>query len=403
MKSIEFKNVSKRYEDVSVIEDLNMTIEQGEFVVLVGPSGCGKSTTLRMIAGLESITDGDLMIGDVRANDLAPKDRDLAMVFQSYALYPHMTVRENIGFGLKIRKMPQAEIDKKVEEVAEPLGLSQLLERKPKALSGGQRQRVALGRAIVRNPSVFLFDEPLSNLDAELRVQMRAEISKLHRQLKTTSIYVTHDQIEAMTMGDKIAVLNKGHIMQFGSPMELYNFPKNTFVAGFIGTPPMNLMKVKVSDHGKTLTHASFQIKTPSRWREATEKFDGGEVILGIRPEKIGLLHEHDDWDVPAHIFGKLEMVETLGHEAIVHLICDGNKPGSGDKILAKIKPKNSPTMGLLGEHYEVTFDTRAIHLFDPNTEHRLPESRFDSQTSQEQESPTAKQNYVLSLESQGN
>ncbi|MEL7372417.1 MAG: sn-glycerol-3-phosphate ABC transporter ATP-binding protein UgpC, partial [Myxococcota bacterium] len=240
MASLQLENVYKRYGDVEVVKNVNLDIEDGDFVVLVGPSGCGKSTTLRMIAGLEEITEGTMRIGDDVVNKLSPRDRDVAMVFQSYALYPHMTVRDNISFGLKLRKMPKEEIDSRVNDAARILGLDDLLERKPKQLSGGQRQRVAMGRSIVRQPAVFLFDEPLSNLDAKLRVQMRAEIAQLHQRLGTTTVYVTHDQVEAMTLAKHIVVMNKGVVQQVGAPLELYRDPANTFVAGFIGSPSMN-------------------------------------------------------------------------------------------------------------------------------------------------------------------
>ena len=267
MAGVKFDNVAKRYGPVSVIEGLNLDIRDHEFMVLVGPSGCGKSTALRMIAGLEEISDGKVFIGDRVVNELQPKDRDVAMVFQSYALYPHMTVRQNIEFGLKIRKMPKPEMDRKVGEASETLGIAHLLDRKPKQLSGGQRQRVAVARAIVRDPSVFLFDEPLSNLDAKLRVQMRAEITKLQQRLSTTCVYVTHDQVEAMTMGHRIAVMNNGKIQQVGTPLEVYDKPANVFVAQFVGTPPMNFFSATVND-GR-LDAAKFAIPVPARLRGA--------------------------------------------------------------------------------------------------------------------------------------
>lgn len=288
MAQIIFDSVDKSFGDVRVLKNISMQIRDEEFMVFVGPSGCGKSTALRMIAGLETITHGDLSIGDRVVNTLPPKDRDVAMVFQSYALYPHMSVRENIAFGLRLRKMPSDEIDSLVANAADILGLQELLERKPKALSGGQRQRVALGRAIVRQPSVFLFDEPLSNLDAELRVHMRAELSKLQRRLKTTTVYVTHDQVEAMTLAERIVVMNAGRIEQIGAPMELYNNPSNAFVAGFIGSPQMNFLNART-------------LGMPG-------------ATCGVRPEHITISRE------PGNIPGEISHVENLGAETIVYV-----------------------------------------------------------------------------------
>src|SRR5438034_881538 len=291
MATVTFDHVSKRYGDVVAVNDLNLEIRDGEFMVLVGPSGCGKTTSLRMIAGLEEISDGTLRIGDRVVNDVAPKDRDIAMVFQSYALYPHMTVRDNLAFGLKLRKVPKADIEKRVQEAAGILDLGRLLARKPKELSGGQRQRVALGRAIVREPAVFLMDEPLSNLDAKLRVQTRAEIARLHQRLKTTIVYVTHDQVEAMTMGDRIAVMSEGHIQQVGSPQELYDYPTNRFVAGFIGSPSMNFMEVTPSgsDGAAKLEAPGITIPVPDRFRDAVRGSSSRALIAGIRPEHFEL------------------------------------------------------------------------------------------------------------------
>src|SRR5215210_2988508 len=303
MAGVRFENVAKRYGAVSVIEGLNLDIHDHEFMVLVGPSGCGKSTALRMIAGLEDITDGKVLIGDRVVNDLQPKDRDVAMVFQSYALYPHMTVRENIEFGLKIRKTPKAEMERKVAGAAETLGISQLLDRKPKQLSGGQRQRVAVARAIVRDPSVFLFDEPLSNLDAKLRVQTRAEITKLQQRLQTTCVYVTHDQIEAMTMGHRIAVMKDGRIQQIGTPLEVYDTPANVFVAQFIGTPPMNFFDATVN--GDRLDGAAFSLPLP------LPLANGSKMRAGIRPEHL------TRGNAPVRVV--VELVEPIGHEAVVH------------------------------------------------------------------------------------
>src|SRR5438034_114707 len=291
MSTVTFDHVTKKYGDVHVVKDMNLAINDGEFMVLVGPSGCGKTTSLRMIAGLEEISSGELKIGDRIVNDVPPKDRDIAMVFQSYALYPHMTVRDNMAFGLKLRKLPKSDIEKRVNEAAGILSLDKLLDRRPKALSGGQRQRVALGRAIVRGPSVFLMDEPLSNLDAKLRVQTRAEIARLHQRLKTTIVYVTHDQVEAMTMGDRIAVMSEGHIQQVGSPQELYDYPTNRFVAGFIGSPSMNFMEVTPSgsDGAAKLEAPGITIPVPDRFRDAVRGSSSRALIAGIRPEHFEL------------------------------------------------------------------------------------------------------------------
>src|SRR5437773_10144636 len=287
MATVTFDHVSKRYGDVVAVNDLNLEIRDGEFMVLVGPSGCGKTTSLRMIAGLEEISDGTLRIGDRVVNDVAPKDRDIAMVFQSYALYPHMSVRDNLAFGLKLRKVPKAEIDRRVNQTAETIQLQKLLNRKPKELSGGQRQRVALGRAIVREPAVFLMDEPLSNLDAKLRVQTRAEIARLHQRMGTTFVYVTHDQVEAMTMGTRIAVMSEGILQQVGPPQELYDHPVNRFVAGFIGSPAMNFVEATVSGSGEsaTLETAGLKVPVPGHLREAIGPTVGHKVIVGFRPD----------------------------------------------------------------------------------------------------------------------
>jgi len=288
MAKVELKGISKVYDGgVRAVDNANIVVEDKEFVVLVGPSGCGKSTTLRMVAGLEDITEGELLIDGEKMNDVPPKDRNIAMVFQNYALYPHMSVYENMAFGLRIKKVPKAEIEKRVQEAARILDIEKFLDRKPKALSGGQRQRVAVGRAIVRNPKVFLFDEPLSNLDAKLRVQMRAELSDLHLRLNATMIYVTHDQVEAMTMANKIVVMKDGWVQQIGSPLFLYNYPINKFVAGFIGSPPMNFLNVKVKDDAGSiiLDEGSFKIKAAAEHTEFLKKYVGKEVFFGIRPE----------------------------------------------------------------------------------------------------------------------
>jgi multiple sugar transport system ATP-binding protein len=369
MADIRFRNVAKRFGEVSVIEDLNLEIPDHEFIVLVGPSGCGKSTILRMIAGLEPLSGGELYIGGRLVNDVPPKDRDVAMVFQSYALYPHMTVRDNISFGLRIRKMPPAQIDAAVTEAASVLGLGELLARKPRELSGGQRQRVALGRAIVRKPAVFLFDEPLSNLDAELRVQMRAELSKLQDSLKTTTVYVTHDQVEAMTLGDRIAVLKAGKLMQVGRPLELYNTPQNLFVARFIGTPPMNILNVTLSGDGRALQHATFSAPVPEHLRPAVDAYRGKTLALGIRAEHIGE-PGRQDWRTTVELDGVIEIFEPLGHEIIVYA-----RSGDG-RILAKLEAHKLPE---IGQKIRLALNCDKIHLFDPQSEQRLAGERRDN------------------------
>ncbi|HYH07168.1 MAG TPA: sn-glycerol-3-phosphate ABC transporter ATP-binding protein UgpC [Thermoanaerobaculia bacterium] len=356
MAGVRFDNVAKRYGPVSVIEGLSLDIQDREFMVLVGPSGCGKSTALRMIAGLEEISGGKVLIGDRVVNDLQPKDRDVAMVFQSYALYPHMTVRENIEFGLRIRKTPKAEIDSKVAKASETLGIAQLLDRKPKQLSGGQRQRVAVARAIVRDPSVFLFDEPLSNLDAKLRVQMRAEITKLQQRLQTTAVYVTHDQIEAMTMGHRIAVMNLGRIQQVGSPLEVYDTPANVFVAQFIGTPPMNFFSATVT--ANRLDAAKFSIPLP-QGRRVT---NGQKVLVGVRPENIVASRE-EARGATASVHAEVDIVEPIGHQAIVH-----SRIGD-DLLVAAFDAHNMPRVG---DTIELTIELDKVHLFDAATEIRL-------------------------------
>ena len=362
MAGVTLTNVAKRFGDVSVIEGLSLDIRDQEFMVLVGPSGCGKSTALRMIAGLEETSEGTISIAGREVNNLAPKDRDIAMVFQSYALYPHMTVRENMEFGLRIRKTPRTEIDRLVTDAAGLLGISQLLDRKPKQLSGGQRQRVALGRAIVRQPAVFLFDEPLSNLDAKLRVQMRAEITKLQRRLKTTSVYVTHDQVEAMTMGHRIAVMKEGKLQQVGTPLEVYEKPQNLFVAQFIGTPPMNFFGAVIREDGALLAATKFTLAVPGSLRSLTRGKSGQRVVVGIRPENIREIGKEARGET-ARLIVDVDMVEPLGHEAIVY-------GRIGDEILvAKLDPHQVPR---IGDHVEVVLELDAIHLFDAETERRL-------------------------------
>ncbi|HEX7152922.1 MAG TPA: sn-glycerol-3-phosphate ABC transporter ATP-binding protein UgpC [Thermoanaerobaculia bacterium] len=354
MAEVVFENVGKRYGNVSVIEGLNLDIKDHEFMVLVGPSGCGKSTALRMIAGLEEITDGEVRIGDRVVNDLQPKDRDVAMVFQSYALYPHMTIRENIEFGLKIRKTPREEMERRVMSASDTLGITHLLDRKPKQLSGGQRQRVAVARAIVRDPKVFLFDEPLSNLDAKLRVQTRAEITKLQQRLQTTTVYVTHDQIEAMTMGHRIAVMNAGKIQQVGTPLEVYDKPANVFVAQFIGTPPMNFVSATARD-GR-IEGATFSIPSPR------PVDNGRKLLVGIRPENL-LESNKTGRGQTARLQGVVEIVEPIGHQAIVHV-----RTG-GDLFVASFDSHNMPRVG---ETIELVIELDALHLFDAATEARL-------------------------------
>ncbi len=356
MAGVRFENVAKRFGPVSVIEDLNLDIRDHEFMVLVGPSGCGKSTALRMIAGLEEISDGQVYIGDRVVNELQPKDRDVAMVFQSYALYPHMTVRDNIAFGLKIRKTPKPEMEKKVLQAAETLGIGHLLDRKPKQLSGGQRQRVAVARAIVRDPQVFLFDEPLSNLDAKLRVQTRAEITKLQHRLQTTVVYVTHDQVEAMTMGHRIAVMNAGKIQQVGTPLEVYDKPANVFVAQFIGTPPMNFFNATVND-GR-LDATKFSIPVPSGRRVT----NGQNVRVGIRPENI-LAGDQQGRGQTVRVQAIVDIVEPIGHEAIVHSSI------GPDMLVAAFDSHNMPRVGA---GVDLVIELDALHLFDAATEARL-------------------------------
>jgi multiple sugar transport system ATP-binding protein len=351
MSGLSFNDVAKRYGDVSIIEHLNLDVHDRELMVLVGPSGCGKSTALRMIAGLEDVSAGTISIGGRVVNNLAPKDRDIAMVFQSYALYPHMTVRENLEFGLRMRRVPSDERARRVAGAAEILGMSHLLERKPKDLSGGQRQRVAVGRAIVRQPAVFLFDEPLSNLDAKLRVQTRAEITKLQATLGTTSVYVTHDQVEAMTMGHRITVMRDGRIQQVGTPREVYESPANAFVAQFIGTPPMNLIAGTVT--GDSLQTSSFALPLGATLRGRVA--EGQRVIVGIRPEH---LQQASNGNAPIH--AEVDVVEPIGHETIVYA-----KAGA-ETLVAIFSPAATPRAG---ETIAMTVDVEALHLFDADSE----------------------------------
>jgi len=360
MATVTFDHVSKAYaDDVLAVNDLNLDIKDSEFLVLVGPSGCGKTTALRCLAGLEDITDGDIKIDDRVVNDLSPKQRNIAMVFQSYALYPHMTVFDNLGFGLKLSKTPKAEIKKRVNEAANILDLEEFLDRKPRALSGGQRQRVALGRAIVREPSVFLMDEPLSNLDAKLRVQTRAEILRLQQRLGVTTIYVTHDQVEAMTMGDRIAVMSKGVLLQIGTPPELYDHPTSVFVAAFIGSPSMNFATAQSVSGGLKFGETVLELDgAPAR---AAEQRKGKDVLVGFRPED--LLLNGDTGSGAVRIKAKVEVVEYLGHEVLIHAQAEGHE------IVALV-----PSDKRVGLGDEVVFAVQheKLQIFDPETEENL-------------------------------
>jgi multiple sugar transport system ATP-binding protein len=356
---VTFDGVNKLYGDFHAVKDLNLEIGDGEFMVLVGPSGCGKTTSLRMIAGLEEISSGTLRIGDRVVNDVPPKDRDIAMVFQSYALYPHMSVRENLAFGLKLRKVPKAEIERRVNEAAETIQLQKLLDRKPKELSGGQRQRVALGRAIVREPAVFLMDEPLSNLDAKLRVQTRAEIARLHQRLKTTVVYVTHDQVEAMTMGSRIAVMSEGLLQQVGTPQVLYDTPINRFVAGFIGSPSMNFVEVHTEGSGESarlVGPAGWSIPLPNRYRDAATPREGKTLVAGFRPEHLDI---GEGGSNSGSFQARADVVEYLGNEELLH-----------------ISAADQDVVGIVGSEHRVrpgdivtlVLPLDKLHLFDGET-----------------------------------
>ena len=368
MANVTLRHIYKVYAGgVTAVNDFNLAIKDKEFIVLVGPSGCGKSTTLRMIAGLEEITEGELYIGDKLMNDVPPKNRDIAMVFQNYALYPHMTVYDNMAFGLKLRKVHKTDIDKKVKEAAKILGIEEYLQRKPKALSGGQKQRVALGRAIVREPQVFLMDEPLSNLDAKLRVQMRTEITKLHNRLATTFIYVTHDQTEAMTMGTRIVVMKDGFIQQVDSPQNLYDYPCNKFVAGFIGSPAMNFIDCTlVEENGNVFARfGENKILIPEgRIAKLTDKsYIGREVTLGIRPDDI---HDEEVFiqNYPqATVSAYVELIEKLGFETLLYLTISGKED---ENIVARVNPRSTVMMN---DTVKMVFDPNRIHLFDKETE----------------------------------
>jgi multiple sugar transport system ATP-binding protein len=369
MASVTYKNVSKRFgNEVIALSDLNLEISDREFLVLVGPSGCGKTTALRCLAGLEDITEGQVLIGDRVVNDIAPKDRDIAMVFQSYALYPHMTVFDNMAFGLKLRKVDKAEIKRRVEEGARILGIEHLLARKPRELSGGQRQRVALGRAIVREPKVFLFDEPLSNLDAKLRVQTRAEISKLHKRLNATFIYVTHDQMEAMTMATRIAVMNKGILQQIDTPQNLYNKPANLFVAGFIGSPAMNFFNAKLEKEDSNLfvVNPTFKLQIPDNKREKYASYAGKDVIFGIRPEDIYNPGFVPTGIIPSKVKAKVDVTELMGNEIYLYLLGSGTDAD----YVARVDPR---TTFKLGDEIEIVFNMDNFHLFDASVNKENP------------------------------
>ena len=391
MGAIKIKDVGKIYPNgTRALEDVNIEINDGEFVVLVGPSGCGKTTLLRMVAGLEDITEGEISIGEKVVNEVAPKDRDIAMVFQNYALYPHMSVYDNMAFSLKLRKLPKEEIDKKVKDAAKTLEISELLDRKPKALSGGQRQRVAMGRAIVRNPEAFLMDEPLSNLDAKLRVQMRAELGQLHTQLETTTLYVTPEQVEAMTMGDRVAVIRKGELQQINTPREIYLYPKNIFVAGFIGSPAMNFVyaDVKISGKKAELSFGDELITCDGESAKKLEKMDGEQIVLGIRPEAFEDSNYAKDSEYSGSISIKVTLLEQLGSDSYLHFYKD-IKPvqteaieeiladegedisllGDQTKFIARINPNSTAKEG---EEIKLSVDQSKLHFFDPDTGNAL-------------------------------
>jgi multiple sugar transport system ATP-binding protein len=402
--AVSFNDVSKVYPDgTRAVSDMSLESEDGEFIVLVGPSGCGKTTALRMVAGLEEITEGEIRIGDRVVNHVPPRDRDIAMVFQSYALYPHLTVRENMAFGLKLRKLDKQEVNRRVENAARILGLDQLLGRKPRALSGGQRQRVAMGRAIVREPAAFLMDEPLSNLDAKLRVQVRAEISALQRNLGVTTVYVTHDQVEAMTMGDRVAVMRKGELQQVDAPQELYDRPVNLFVGGFIGSPAMNLLDATLErrDGGHEVVLGDQRIALDEELlskRPALRSFEGREVILGIRPESLEDASVATDAPADRRLRGRLELREALGSEIVAHVGVDarqavtedvrelageiGAEPSAGAArlaaegveavVLARFDPRSEAQEG---SDVEMVVDTTGLHFFDPENSQGIYDS----------------------------
>ena len=387
MGAIDIISAGKIYPNgTRALEDVSITINDGEFVVLVGPSGCGKTTLLRMVAGLEDITEGEISIGDKTVNDVAPKDRDIAMVFQNYALYPHMSVFDNMAFSLKLRKLPKDEIDKKVKDAAKTLEISELLDRKPKALSGGQRQRVAMGRDIVRNPQAFLMDEPLSNLDAKLRVQMRAELGQLHTQLQTTTLYVTHDQVEAMTMGDRVAVIRKGELQQIDTPREIYLNPRNIFVAGFIGSPSMNFVyaDVGVKNGSIELSFGNDQIDYNGKKLDELKAFENKEIVMGIRPEAFEDGNYANESEFSESIKVSVSLLEQLGSDSYIHfykdikpvqteaieeILADDGEDisilGDNTKFIARINPNSTVVEG---EEIELKIDPSKLHFFNPDT-----------------------------------
>ena len=386
MGAINISSVGKVYPNgTRALEDVNIEINDGEFVVLVGPSGCGKTTLLRMVAGLEDITEGEISIADNIVNEVAPKDRDIAMVFQNYALYPHMSVYDNMAFSLKLRKLPKEEIDKKVKDAAKTLEIDELLDRKPKALSGGQRQRVAMGRAIVRSPQAFLMDEPLSNLDAKLRVQMRAELGQLHSQLETTTLYVTHDQVEAMTMGDRVAVIRKGVLQQIDTPREIYLYPKNIFVAGFIGSPSMNFVYATATKSGKgmKIKFGDDEVKVASA-PESLASYEGKEIVVGIRPEAFEDSVYANDKEFSEQVAIEVKLLEQLGSDTYVHFYKDINPVqteaieeiladegenisvlGNETKFIARINPNSTVEAG---QKINLALDPSKLHYFDPDS-----------------------------------
>lgn len=365
MASVTFDHVTKQFGNVTAVDDLTLHVEDREFLVLVGPSGCGKTTALRMLAGLEEVTKGNILIGDRIVNDVPPKDRDIAMVFQSYALYPHMSVFDNMAFGLKLRKMPKSEIKRRVEAAAEILGITSLLDRKPRQLSGGQRQRVAVGRAIVREPKVFLFDEPLSNLDAKLRVQTRAEITKLHQRLQTTFIYVTHDQVEAMTMATRIAVMNNGKLQQVDTPQNLYDRPNNLFVAGFIGSPAMNFFPARLRRDGGHIyvDVGSFAVPIPDERVPIYANHLDKPIIFGIRPEHIHDATFAPPLRYPQRVRARVDVTELMGSETYVYLV-NGNHT-----FIARVDPRAKM---YIGNEVEVLFDMEKFHIFDAETQQAI-------------------------------
>ena len=380
MAEIEFIHVSKMYGETPAVRDLNLQVAEGEFVVLVGPSGCGKTTALRMVAGLEEITSGEIRIGDRVVNDLAPRDRDIAMVFQNYALYPHKSVYENLAFGLRMRKVPKDEQRTRVENIAKKLGLADMLDRRPAQLSGGQRQRVAMGRAIVREPKAFLMDEPLSNLDAKLRVQMRAEIAQIQKALQVTTLYVTHDQVEAMTMGDRVAVMRDGELQQLDTPQHIYDMPANIFVASFVGSPPMNFFEATVDADGTRLRFGETALELGAR---GLREYNGKRIAVGIRPEEV---REASGWD-GARVRGRVVLVEALGAEQLIHIeitatpleradLVDAAAQSPGPSLGVEELERSVTLLGRFdrhllltpGEAVEVAIDPRLLHFFDIET-----------------------------------